>query len=200
MTNLRFSKRQAKRFLERPLGSRKDAPIPKKKRKVRGDEPVFRVDNLPVIDWKISIIILIVLWIAFLLSYILLHGKKLSNLEMVILDTSRIAPAYTLPFMLAFIPDWILRLLFNKGDVYIDAHAWNKRYRIIWGISIFFSTLLLPGLIFELDYLPYGLFTGSFGIVLFLVIFTLSLNMAWRKGAVRDMDNTLTNAEDKPAD
>lgn len=199
MTNLRFSKKEAKSFLERPLGSRKDSPVLQKKRKIRCDEPVFRIDNLPVIDWKISLFTLIVLWIPFLLIYILLHGKKLSNLEMVVLDVIEIAPAYTLPFLLAFIPDWFLRLLFDKGDAYIDAQAWNRRYRMIWGLSILLSTVLLPGFIFDLDYLPYGLFTGSFGIVLFLVIFTLSLNIAWRKGAVRDPDNSLANTEDKSA-
>ncbi len=200
MTNLRFTKKDAQRLLERPLGSKRDIPIPKKKRKIRGDEPAFTVDKLPLIDWKISVITLIVLWIFFLICSLLLNGKRLSNLEAVLLDASRLAPAYTLPFLLSFIPDWVIRLLSNKGDGYIDADSWNKRYRILWGVSILFSTMLLPGLIFALDFLPYGLFTGSFGIVVFLVIFTLSLNIAWRKGAISSMDNPLANTEDKPAD
>lgn len=183
MRHLKFTKKEAKTFLEKPLSSRRAQILPRKKMKFK-ERIFFNIRSIPYLEWKKQIILLIPLWIFYLIVKMLLFSKtELSFHEELISRLSKIAFAYSVPFLSCISADYLFRLLDGKEKA-LDAASWNRRYFGIWIFSFLLSVFTIPGLLWNIPYLDYELFSGFTGNIAFFVLFTLSMNQAWRKGAL----------------
>ena len=192
MKRLKFTKKQAKKFLKQPLLTKKVVKLPKRK---GGFSPVFtKAERTSHIKWKGMFYALLPLWLFYAIAYFLWETDQILEFwQEVLLRLSRTAPAYTLPFIIALIADYGLRLLIDKGKKTIQTDIWEKRYKYIWVAALIISAVLLPGGLWHLYFMPYGFFIGIFGIVLFLVQFILAMNVSWRESILLQAENLPSN-------
>ncbi|MBN1232917.1 MAG: hypothetical protein JXA60_06170 [Candidatus Coatesbacteria bacterium] len=183
MKHLKFTKKEAKSFLEKPLSSRKTQIMPRKKMKFK-ERIFFSIRSIPYLEWKKLLIPLIPLWILYIIIKMLLLGKtELQFHEELISRLGKISFAYTVPLLICITCDFLFRLMDGKVKT-LDATSWNRRYFGIWIFSFIISVFTIPGLLWNIPYLDYDLFSGFTGNIAFFVLFTFSMNQAWRKGAL----------------